>query len=186
MSFLEIIAASMGILSVWYARKNNVLVFPTGIVSVLIYVYITYENKIYAESGINIYYFIMSLYGWILWTSKNKKIKKNIALNTYRENLGYFILFLIFYIILFFLLNKTDSDVVFLDSITTALSLTAMLLLARRKLENWIYWILADIIYIPLFFYKELYITSLQYLIFLILAISGYNNWKRNISNDKN
>ena len=80
MSFLEIIAASMGVLSVWYAKKNNVLVFPTGIVSVLIYVYITYQNKIYAESGINIYYFMMSVYGWILWTSKNKKIKKNIAL----------------------------------------------------------------------------------------------------------
>ena len=186
MSFLEIIAASMGVLSVWYAKKNNVLVFPTGIVSVLIYVYITYQNKIYAESGINIYYFMMSVYGWILWTSKNKKIKKNIALNTSRENLVYFILFILFFIILFFLLNKTDSDVVFLDSITTALSLTAMLLLARRKVENWIYWILADIIYIPLFFYKELYVTSLQYLIFLILAISGYNNWKRNISNDKN
>jgi nicotinamide mononucleotide transporter len=79
----------------------------------------------------------------------------------------------------------TDSDVVFLDSITTALSLTAMLLLARRKLENWIFWILADIIYIPLFIYKGLYITSVQYFIFLILAISGYFEWKRNLENDK-
>lgn len=76
MSILEIIAATMGVLSVWYARKNNVLVFPTGIVSVLIYVYITYSYQIYAEAGINIYYFLMSVYGWILWTSKNKKIKK--------------------------------------------------------------------------------------------------------------
>ena len=79
----------------------------------------------------------------------------------------------------------TDSDVVFLDSITTALSLTAMLLLARRKLENWIFWIVADIIYIPLFIYKGLYITSGQYFVFLILAISGYFEWKRDIENDK-
>ena len=89
MSILEIIAASMGVLSVWYARKNNVLVFPTGIISVAIYVFITYENKIYAESGINIYYFIMSVYGWILWTSKNKKIKKNISLCSKKENIMY-------------------------------------------------------------------------------------------------
>ena len=87
MSILEIIAATMGVLSVWYARKNNVLVFPTGIVSVLIYVYITYSYQIYAEAGINIYYFLMSVYGWILWTSKNKKIKKRISKNNKRDNI---------------------------------------------------------------------------------------------------
>ena len=71
---LEIIATSFGIISVWFARKNNILVFPTGIISVLIYAYITYENKIYAETGINIYYFVMSIYGWVLWSSNNEKI----------------------------------------------------------------------------------------------------------------
>ena len=98
----------------------------------------------------------------------------------------YFIEFLAFFSILFFVLKTTDSDVVFLDSITTAFSLTAMLLLARRKLENWIYWILADIIYIPLFIYKELYVTSLQYFIFLALAISGYFLWRKKIKYEKN
>ena len=186
MSILELLATIMGILSVWYARKNNVLVFPTGIVSVLIYVFITYENKIYAEAGINIYYFIMSVYGWILWTSKNKKIKKNISKNNTRDNLIYGFIFLFLFCFLFFVLKSTDSDVVFLDSITTALSLTAMLLLARRKLENWIYWVIADIIYIPLFIYKELYITSFQYFVFLVLAISGYFEWKKILHNDKN
>ena len=86
-----------------------------------------------------------------------------------------------FFLIIQYALNKTDSDVVFLDSITTALSLTGMLLLARRKLENWIYWIIADIIYIPLYMYKELYPTSLQFFIFLILAILGYRNWKKEL-----
>ena len=85
------------------------------------------------------------------------------------------------FLIIQYALNKTDSDVVFLDSITTALSLTGMLLLARRKLENWIYWIIADIIYIPLYIYKELYPTSLQFFIFLILAILGYRNWKKEL-----
>ena len=86
MSILEIVASLFGVLSVWFARKNNMLVFPTGIVSVLIYVYITYENKIYAEAGINLYYFIMSVYGWVLWTSKNTEIKKNISRNKKSEN----------------------------------------------------------------------------------------------------
>lgn len=185
MSILEIIAATMGVLSVWYARKNNVLVFPTGIVSVLIYVYITYSYQIYAEAGINIYYFLMSVYGWILWTSKNKKIKKNISVCSKKENIIYLITFIAFFSILLVVLRNTDSDVIFLDSITTAFSLTAMLLLARRKLENWIYWILADIIYIPLFIYKELYVTSLQYFVFLALAISGYFLWRKKIKDEK-
>lgn len=83
--------------------------------------------------------------------------------------------------IIYTILKNTDSDVIILDSLTTSLSLTAMLLLARRKIENWIFWIIADLIYIPLFLYKGLYIASLQYFVFLILAISGYIEWKKNI-----
>ena len=181
--YLEIIATTFGILSVWFARKNNILVFPTGIISVLLYTYITYNNKIYAETGINIYYFIMSVYGWVLWSSKNKKIKKVISVSSKTESLIYFLICIGFYIILKLILEKTDSDVVILDSITTSISLTAMLLLARRKLENWIYWIIADIIYIPLFIYKGLYITSIQYMVFLYLAIMGYVEWKNEIKN---
>ena len=178
---IEYIAVIFGILSVWYAQKNKILVFPTGIISVLIYVYLTYENKLYADTGINIYYFIMSIYGWVLWKTKNKKIKKEISFNSKQENLISMSLCIFFFLIIQYALNKTDSDVVFLDSITTALSLTGMLLLARRKLENWIYWIIADIIYIPLYMYKELYPTSLQFFIFLILAILGYKNWKKEL-----
>ena len=91
------------------------------------------------------------------------------------------IVFFLFFILLFYLLKLTDSDVVVIDSFTTSLSLTAMLLLARRKVENWLYWIIADIIYVPLFIYKGLYITSIQYLVFLYLAIMGYREWKRKI-----
>ena len=178
---LEIIATSFGILSVWFARKNNILVFPTGIISVLIYAYITYENKIYAETGINIYYFVMSIYGWVLWSSNNKNIKKEISYSTKIEAFLSIIVFFLFFILLFYLLKLTDSDVVMIDSFTTSLSLTAMLLLARRKVENWLYWIIADIIYVPLFIYKGLYITSIQYLVFLYLAIMGYKEWKRKI-----
>ena len=181
--FLETTATIFGVLSVWYARNNKVYVFPTGIVSVLIFAYITYENRIYAETGINIYYFMMSIYGWILWGSKNKNIQKKIAYSSSREIIFSVIISLAFFSSIYLALSQTDSDIMILDSLTTSLSLTAMLLLARRKIENWIYWIVVDIIYIPLFFYKGLYIASLQYLIFLLLAISGYLKWKKSLDN---
>ena len=123
----------------------------------------------------------MSVYGWILWGSKNKKIQKKISLSSKYEIIFSITIFIIFSIIIYNILKNTDSDVIILDSLTTSLSLTAMLLLARRKIENWIFWIIADLIYIPLFFYKGLYIASLQYFVFLILATSGYIEWKKNI-----
>ena len=99
---IEYIAVVFGILSVWYAQKNKILVFPTGIISVLIYVYLTYENKLYADTGINIYYFIMSIYGWVLWTTKNKKIKKEISFNSKQENLISMSLCIFFFLIILF------------------------------------------------------------------------------------
>ena len=178
---IEYIAVIFGILSVWYAKNNNLLVFPTGIISVVIYSYITYNNKLYADTGINIYYFIMSIYGWVLWTSKNHNIKKEISYCSINENIFSIIACALFFLIIQYLLQNTDSDVIYLDSITTALSLTAMLLLARRKVENWIYWIIADSIYIPLYIYKELYPTSMQFFIFLILAALGYIKRKKQL-----
>ena len=123
----------------------------------------------------------MSVYGWVLWGSKNKKIQKKISFSSKSEIIFSITISIIFYIVIYIILNNTDSDVIMLDSLTTSLSLTAMLLLARRKIENWIFWIIADLIYIPLFLYKGLYIASLQYFVFLILATSGYIEWKKNI-----
>ena len=117
----------------------------------------------------------------MLWGSKNKKIQKNITFSTKYEIIFSITISIIFYFIIYIILKNTDSDVIILDSLTTSLSLTAMLLLARRKIENWIFWIIADLIYIPLFIYKGLYIASLQYFVFLILATSGYIEWKKNI-----
>ena len=168
--FLEALATIFGILSVWYARNNKIYVFPTGIVSVLIFAYLTFINKIYAETGINIYYFVMSVYGWVLLGSKNIKIQKKISFSSTSEIIFSITISIIFYIIIYTILKNTDSDVIMLDSLTTSLSLTAMLLLARRKIENWIFWIIADLIYIPLFFYKGLYIASLQYFVFLVVV----------------
>ena len=181
----EFIAVLFGLLSVWYAKNNNIRVFPTGIISVSIYIFINYSAKLYANTGINIYYFIMSIYGWILWGSKNKKIKTEISRCNKNELLFSILLSIFFFLIIYYFVKLSDSIVPMVDSVTTSLSLVAMFLMARRKIENWIYWIIADLIYIPLYFYKELPLTSFQFLVFLILAILGHISWSNKL-NEKN
>ena len=182
---LEFIAVLFGLLSVWYAKNNNIRVFPTGIISVSIYIFINYSAELYANTGINIYYFVMSIYGWVLWGSKNKKVRKKISSCNRKELFFSILLSIFFFLIIYYLLKASNSDVPIFDSITTSLSLVAMFLMARRKIENWIYWIIADLIYIPLYFYKELPLTSFQFLVFSIIAILGYKSWTNKL-NEKN
>ena len=182
---LELIAVLFGLLSVWFAKNNDIKVFPAGIISVSIYIFINYYAELYANTGINIYYFIMSIYGWFLWGSKNKKIKAEIKRCNKNELLFSIFLSIVFFLIIYYLVNISDTVVPIVDSITTSLSLVAMFLMARRKVENWIYWIIADLIYIPLYFYKGLLLTSFQFLIFLIIAILGYLSWSKKL-NEKN
>lgn len=182
MSWLEIIAVIFGLLSVWYAKKENILVFPTGIISVLIYVYICYQFKLYADMGINAYYFIMSIYGWVVWSSKQDTVKTRISTNRTTENSLFAVLFLALFLVMQFVLqNYTDSDVPYWDSLTSALFLLAMILMARKKIEHWLFWIVGDLISIPLYAYKGLYLTSFQYLVFLGIAIVGYVEWRRKL-----
>lgn len=184
MSWLEATAVIFGLLSVWYAKKENILVFPTGIVSVLIYVYICYNYKLYADMGINFYYFVMSIYGWIVWSSRSEGDEITpIAYNTSKENLVSISLFILFFIIMSYVLsNYTDSDVPYWDSLTTGIFLVGMWLMAKKKIENWIAWIIGDMISVPLYAYKGLYLTSFQFIVFLGIAIAGYMEWKRKLN----
>lgn len=183
MTWQEVVAVFFGLLSVWYAKKENILVFPTGIISVLLYVYICFHWKLYADMGVNFYYFVMSVYGWIVWSAKpDGATITPIAKNTKRENqisLGLFALF--FMLMSFVLSNYTDSDVPYWDSLTTGIFLVAMWLMAKKKIENWIAWIIGDFISIPLYAYKGLYLTSFQFMVFLGIAIAGYLEWKRRL-----
>jgi nicotinamide mononucleotide transporter len=180
-SWFEVLAVFFGLLSVWYSKKVNILVYPTGIVNVLIYVYICYFSGLYADMGINVVYFIMSLYGWYHWTHprKDKKLPK-VAFSTTREHLIGLGLTLISFAVLAVVLNNfTDSNVPYVDSFTTAVFITGMWLMALKKVENWIYWIIGDIVSVPLYFYKGLVFTSLQFAVFLIIAVLGYLAWRK-------
>lgn len=185
--WLEIVAVIFGLLSVWYAKKANILVYPTGIISVVIYMYICFFAKLYADMGINFVYFVMSIYGWVVWTQKKAgKESRPITTCSKRCHIINIAMFVFFFLSLSYVLkNYTDSNVPIWDSLTTSIFIVGMYLMALKKVENWIPWIIADAISIPLYFYKNLVFTSLQFAIFLVLAILGYIEWMKIYQNDK-
>ena len=187
--FLEITAVFFGLLSVWYAKKNNILVFPTGLISTAIYVYLLWKWGLLGDMTINIYYVIMSFYGWYHWSrKKNEVVAFPISTTTKNEQLWAWSLFfasMIFVVFIYNYFDKFTSWTAYVDTLTTGIFFAAMWLMAKRKLENWILWIIGDIISIPLYFYKGYTFTSIQYIIFTIIAVYGYLEWNK-IKHKKN
>tara|TARA_B100000575_G_C23027872_1_gene591874 strand:- start:389 stop:1018 length:630 start_codon:yes stop_codon:yes gene_type:complete len=179
---LEIIAVIFGLLSVWFSKQNNVLVFPTGMISTSIFVYLLYKWVLLGDMIINGYYFVMSIYGWYYWTKRKNNIVTPITkLNFKEKKISAYIfissIILIFLVYQYF--DKWNSVTAYIDNLTTAIFFVGMWLMANRKLENWIFWIIGDLISVPLYLYKGLVFTSLQYFIFTFIAIAGYYSWKR-------
>lgn len=183
---LEIVAVFFGFLSVWFSKQNKVLVFPTGMISTIIFVYLLLKWQLLGDMLINAYYFIMSVYGWYVWTKKvDEEHVTPISRTTLSEkkiSAAIFFTTLIFVYLVYVTFNKWTSWVAYIDTITTAIFFVGMWLMARRKIENWIFWIIGDIISVPLYFYKGFTFTSLQYLGFTFIAIFGYLAWKKSIN----
>jgi nicotinamide mononucleotide transporter len=179
MSWLEGIAVIFGIASVFYSMRENIWVYPTGLISTLIYVWICFQYKLYGDMGINAYYFSMSIYGWYVWT--HPKGDQSVLPVTWLSSKGWIMAALIFLVsfaaISQVLINLTDSDVPYWDSFTTASAFVGMWLMAKKKVENWYFWLLTDLVSVPLYFYKGLVLTSFQYLVFTILAALGLIAW---------
>lgn len=182
-SALEWTAVIFGLMSVWFSMKENILVYPTGIISVLIYVYLSFNYLLYADAGVNSYYFVMSVYGWYHWKDTDDDTDQiPVTKNSSKEwviSVG--ILVASFMILVFVLQNFTDSDVPIWDATTTCFAILGMWLMARKKVESWIAWIITDIISVPLYFYKGLVLTSFQFLFFTGLAVAGYFAWKKSL-----
>ena len=180
---LELIAVFFGLISVWFAKNNNVLVYPTGIISTLIFVYLLFKENLLGDMLINGYYFIMSIYGWHIWSKKNgeETIYKISYLNSSEKSLSYllFIISMVFVILVYLIGNGFLSTIAFIDSLTTAVFFVGMWMMAKRKIENWFLWIIGDLISIPLYFYKGMFFTSIQYLIFTIIAFYGLQSWRK-------
>ncbi|WP_396142355.1 nicotinamide riboside transporter PnuC [Flavobacterium sp.] len=179
---LEITAVLFGIISVLFARKNNILVYPTGLISTLIFIYILYNFKLYGEFIINIYYSVMSILGWYLWSRRNNDQEEfPISImnsKEYKISGLIFTVTLLFIALVYHFFDKFTDLTAYVDAFTTALFFVGMWLMAKRKIENWIVWIIADIISVPLYFYKGLTVSSLQFIVFTIIAILGYKEWK--------
>lgn len=180
-TLIEVIAVIFGLMSVWYSMRVNILVYPTGIVSVVIYVYICLIAGLYADMAINFIYFVMSVYGWYNWLRPaENKPQRPVRFATKKQNSIAAIAALIsFFAINHILVHYTDSNVPAIDAFTTAVFIVGMWLMAEKKVENWIYWIIGDIVSIPLYFYKGLVMTSFQYTVFLVLAVLGFIAWKK-------
>jgi len=179
---IEAIAVFFGILSVWFSKKENILVFPTGIVSVILYIYICFYGKLYADMFVQFVYFAMSIYGWYNWTHTNGVLKpRPVTKLNLKSNILYIAITILLFFIIRFILNQTDSDVPNIDAFTTAIFLTAMWLMSRKRIEHWIYWLVGDSISIPLYIHKNLALTSVQYAIFLVIAVFGYIEWKKSL-----
>ncbi|MCB9316985.1 MAG: nicotinamide mononucleotide transporter [Lewinellaceae bacterium] len=183
-TLLEFIAVAFGIASVIFSRLENILVYPTGLVNTIIYIYLSVVAGLYAEAGVNFYYTVMSIWGWLMWArKKDGETVLHITRSSTREWLQAIAFFAGCWLLLFLALQHwTDSTVPLADGFASAAAYTGMLLMTRKKLENWLWWILTNMAAMPLYFIKGFVFTSFQYLVFLLLAILGYLEWRRRLN----
>ncbi|SDF12395.1 nicotinamide riboside transporter PnuC [Epilithonimonas hungarica] len=196
----EVIAVIFGLLSVYFSIKKNIWVYPTGIISTVLFIYIMFVFGLLGDMLINVYYTAMSIYGWILW-AKHAEDHIHVEVKTASQNdwkvgsilfAGSLIFVGLIYYFKPFIDNQFSMQDVklglyhldwanYTDIVTTSLFLVGMYFMAKRNLENWIFWIVADIVCVPMMFYKGLALTGLQYFVFTAMAIIGYMEWKKNL-----
>ena len=187
---LEFIAFVFGILSVWFAKKENILVYPTGLIATIITAYLLYVAGYLGDMMINGYFAVMSIYGWYKWARKENDSKViAISRTNIKEKIIGIVLFFVTVSVVFGIYKFFDYEIKianYIDIFASGIFFTAMWYMANKKIENWTLWILGDIIVTPLYAYRGLGMLSLQYLIFTILAISAYLEWKKILNSSQN
>ncbi|WP_187264156.1 nicotinamide riboside transporter PnuC [Pontibacter beigongshangensis] len=185
-TLLEYIAVVAGIASVWYSKKENILVFPVGLVSTSIYVYLSFKFDLIGEASVNIYYSILSLYGWALWARKDQADAPvlHITFSSKKQllqQLGFFgLLYGLIYFCLVYLRDAFYPGVIpWADALASATAYTGMWLMARKKVESWYWWIGTNVASVPLYFVKGLVFTSVFFIVLLLMAFAGLAAWKR-------
>lgn len=180
-SYLEWLAVGFGVTEVLLAKRNNILLYPAGIIGILLGIYLKLNAKLYAETLLSMYYLVMSFYGWIIWSKR--KVKNQVLPVSWMSKQEYKIAFAIaiggYFVLYYALVNFTNSDVPILDAFVSSTAWAGMWLLARRKIENWIFLNVSNIVAIPLLWHKDLVLFSLLTLFLFIVAIFGYFDWKK-------
>ena len=183
---LELIAVVAGIISVWFSKKENILVFPVGLINTTFYTYLSFKYDLIGESAVNFYYTVVSIYGWILWALKDQRKQPvlHISFSTRRQwttHLSFFItLYINIFLVLTYLKQAFYPGVIpWADAFASATAFTGMWLMARKKVESWYWWIATNIASIPLYYVKDLKPTSGYYLVLLVLAVLGLQEWRQ-------
>ena len=183
-SLLEFIAVITGIASVFFSKKENILVYPVGLINTIIYVYISVKGSLFGEASVNFYYTVMSIYGWILWARKDRQhhILLHITSSSFRQWVQHLLFFAFFYITIFLSLSWAKNEfyantIPSLDAFASATAFTGMWLMAKKKVESWYWWIATNLASIPLYFVKHYVFTSVYYLVLLIMAFFGLVEW---------
>ena len=188
----EYVAVFSGIISVWYSSKENILVYPIGIISTIIYVYLSIDGALLGEASVNFYYTVMSIIGWYLWSKKDdeNKVTLKITSATTKEWINHLLFFGAIYLIIYFGLStfKTyfyreikEGPIPWADALASAAAFTGMWLMTKKKVESWYWWILTNIVSIPLYFVKHYVFTSVYYLVLLIMAFYGLALWLKKL-----
>lgn len=187
--WLEYIAVFSGIVSVWFSRKENILVYPIGLINTVIYIYISYKYHLPGEASVNFYYTIMSFYGWYMWVKRNNRQEQVLHI-TYSDKkmwLFQFLFFLLFYTSIYFALIYLKKyffagAIPWADAFASATAFTGMWLMTRKKVESWYWWIATNISSVPLYFVKGLVFTSVYYFVLLVFAFWGLAEWKKRVN----
>jgi nicotinamide mononucleotide transporter len=182
---IEILGAILGILYIFFSIRQNIFTWPTGLLTSALYIFVFFQSKFYADMGLQVYYVGISIYGWYYW-AKGKKPENTETVPVKRTRKILWIKMgvvaaLLYGAILFILLNFTDSPVPFMDTLTTALSIVATWMLARKYIEHWLIWIVVDVISVGLYIYKDLWPTVILFVVYTIMAVLGYIEWKKDL-----
>ncbi|MFW5657872.1 MAG: nicotinamide riboside transporter PnuC [Bacteroidota bacterium] len=189
-NYIELFGAASGLVYIILSIRQNIWLWPLGFITSAIYIYVFYLTRFYADMGLQFYYLFISIYGWIYWRKGNSKDKITSETKIARLNIKAFLVYLfinaiLFVFIAYILIHYTDSDLPWWDSFTTSTSIIATYMLARKVLEHWILWIIVDSVSAGLYLYKDLYPTVVLFIIYTILAIMGFFEWKRDYKNQK-
>lgn len=181
MNWVEIVATVFGVACVWFTIRQNILCWPTGLVQVVLYIFVFYETKLYSDLILQIIYVVLQFYGWHNWLHGGKE-KSHLAVTRLRPK--DFIVWIILGILViagwgYLMDNYTDAAVPYWDGFIAVISLVAQWLLAKKKLESWVFWVAVDLVAIGVYLYKHLYFTTGLYTIFLFLAVTGFFEWKK-------
>ena len=179
MVWIEGAAALLGVTSVWLMKKERISCYPVGSLSLIASVWLCHQNRLYAHMGANIYYFVVGVYGWYHWARRTKGQQPRIRYTHKWERWTGFGVFCVTFGLLYYVLLRTDSDVVLWDAMTTAMYAVGMWWAARKCVENWWMWSIGDLIAVPLYASKGLWFFAIQYVIFLIIAVAGLRSWKK-------